>query len=108
MRAGSAAILTAQGSRQRRPIALIAARNPADGRAGGRLLTGEEQVHHRDRDRADNAPGNLVVLPSVSAHRRLHIAERRVGRELDPALFCGMVVTGAWQELPFIAGVTVQ
>jgi hypothetical protein len=42
----------------------------------GRLLTEGEVVHHINRDRADNRPENLMILPSVSAHRRLHVAER--------------------------------
>lgn len=55
----------------------------------GRLLVAGEVVHHRNRARADNAPSNLVVLPSVSAHRRLHAAEARSGCELDVVLFGG-------------------
>lgn len=42
----------------------------------GRLLEPGEVVHHLNRDRADNRPENLMILPSVSAHRRLHVAER--------------------------------
>jgi len=34
-------------------------------------------VHHRDHDRTNNAPENLEVLPSHSAHRLEHIAEQR-------------------------------
>jgi hypothetical protein len=59
----------------------------------GRVLTDEEVVHHRNRNREDNDLANLVLLPSVSAHRRLHVAEARTGQEADPALFGGARVT---------------
>ena len=74
-----------------------------------RLLATEEQVHHRNRNRADNCPVNLVVLPSVSAHRRLHVAERRAARELDPRLFGGVPLLGLGrdEELPIVARIAV-
>lgn len=40
-----------------------------------RALEAGEVVHHINHDRADNRPENLEVLPSVSAHRLLHVAE---------------------------------
>ncbi|MGH2519753.1 MAG: HNH endonuclease [Chloroflexota bacterium] len=40
------------------------------------LLPGEI-VHHKNQDRADNAPGNLEVFASVSAHRRHHVEVSR-------------------------------
>ncbi len=43
----------------------------------GRRLRRGEIVHHRNHVRDDNRPENLQVLPSVSAHRRLHIEEER-------------------------------
>lgn len=43
----------------------------------GRYLHDDEQVHHRDRDKANNDPDNLLVLTS-SEHARLHAAESPV------------------------------
>jgi HNH endonuclease len=74
----------------------------------GRLLADGEVVHHRNRDRAENCPANLVVLPSVSAHRRLHVAEAKAGHEVDPRLFGGVPLLGVGrEELPLIACVAV-
>lgn len=75
----------------------------------GRLLSTEEQVHHRNRNRADNCPVNLIVLPSVNAHRRLHVAERKAGRELDPRLFGAIPLLGLGrgEELPIVARIAV-
>lgn len=75
----------------------------------GRLLTTAEQVHHRNRGRADNCPANLIVMPSLSAHRRLHVAERRAGRELDPGPFGGvwLISLGRAEELPLVARIAV-
>jgi hypothetical protein len=38
----------------------------------GRPLTAEEVVHHRDGDRQNNDLSNLELLPSQSAHSKLH------------------------------------
>lgn len=47
----------------------------------GRHLMSGEVVHHKNRDRADNQPENLVVLMNGD-HVRLHAAARR---EASPA-----------------------
>lgn len=46
----------------------------------GRPLEPGEVVHHRDEDRADDRPDNLLVLPSQSAHMILHWYLRREAR----------------------------
>lgn len=38
----------------------------------GRALAKGEEVHHRDFDRANNAPDNLVVCASHAEHMRFH------------------------------------
>lgn len=38
----------------------------------GRPLTSEEEVHHRDRDRGNNEPRNLELLPDRSSHAQEH------------------------------------
>lgn len=40
--------------------------------AMGKPLPASAVVHHVDGDKANNAPGNLVVCPSESYHRLLH------------------------------------
>lgn len=51
---------------------------------GRRLLRGE-QVHHRDGNQYNNDPRNLAVMPSGSAHARLHSEQRRVGYRIHVA-----------------------
>ena len=51
----------------------------------GRRLRRGEVVHHLNHDRADNRPENIDVLPSVSAHRRLHAAEWREAHPENPS-----------------------
>lgn len=41
----------------------------------GRPILPTEVVHHIDRDKANNAPENLMVLPSQAEHMRLHKIE---------------------------------
>jgi hypothetical protein len=41
----------------------------------GRKLTGEEQVHHKDKNRLNNDPDNLEVL-TAEEHYELHEPER--------------------------------
>lgn len=43
----------------------------------GRSLQDDEQVHHKDRDKKNNDPGNLLVL-TASEHTRLHSLESPV------------------------------
>lgn len=42
----------------------------------GRLLVGDEVVHHKNGKRDDNRPENLEVLESTSAHQKLHWTEK--------------------------------
>ena len=53
----------------------------------GRLLLRGEVVHHDDENRANNEPGNLMVFPSASAHRRYHaerFRQRRTEQQVGP------------------------
>ena len=47
----------------------------------GRFLHQGEEVHHRDHNRSNNAPNNLVVFPDRKSHMRAHRAKRA-----DPAV----------------------
>jgi YHS domain-containing protein len=48
----------------------------------GRPLESEEVVHHRDGNRYNNTPENLVVFPTVGNHTRFHNEERWFIRQL--------------------------
>jgi transposase-like protein len=49
----------------------------------GRFLTGQERVHHHNRDRTDNRIENLELHDSQSAHLKAHWADKGSN---DPAL----------------------
>ncbi|MGB7958023.1 MAG: HNH endonuclease [Minisyncoccia bacterium] len=38
----------------------------------GRLVRYPEVVHHKNRNKLDNRPGNLVVCASQAVHERFH------------------------------------
>lgn len=41
----------------------------------GRKLRPEEVVHHKDRNRSNNSPDNLQLLPNQAAHIKLHLKQ---------------------------------
>lgn len=59
-------IQTVQGSKK--PAHVIVAE-----RALGHPLPPGAIVHHADENRANNAPGNLVICPSIAYHKLLHV-----------------------------------
>lgn len=48
----------------------------AEAAIGRKLLPGEI-VHHDDENTRNNAPGNLIVLPSQAEHARIHSTKNR-------------------------------
>lgn len=60
----------------------------------GRKLTKKEQVHHRDMDRLNNAPNNLIVL-TAQIHTALHQA-----MNIEPTL--DQIAWLVARQLPFI------
>ena len=49
----------------------------------GRKLRPGELVHHRDGDKTNNSPENLVVCSSASVHRQYHIRSLHQKMEAD-------------------------
>lgn len=47
----------------------------------GRSLKAGEVVHHKDRNKLNNAPDNLELLASRAEHSRLHAAEALAKRK---------------------------
>lgn len=47
----------------------------------GRALAPGEIVHHDDDTKTNNAPANLIVLPSQSEHARLHFTGKKQSPE---------------------------
>lgn len=50
----------------------------------GRALATQEHVHHFDKNKLNNAPSNLMVLP-ISAHLKLHAHLKKLKRIPSPA-----------------------
>lgn len=76
----------------------------------GRPLLPGEVVHHRDGDSLNNAPGNLLVLPSQRLHAHLeHLLRRERGGQ--PPLFpklLGALREGEWAGTLFAQIVTEE
>jgi hypothetical protein len=68
----------------------------------GRPLPPEERVHHKDRDRQNNDPDNLTLLPSEAEHRRLHAVEDKVWDRARPDL-TGCIDCGR-SDIPHFTG----
>lgn len=58
----------------------------------GRMLLPNEIVHHSDRQKMNNSPDNIIVEPSIAAHklhhRKLHGKIRRLPGEENPEITC--------------------
>jgi hypothetical protein len=55
----------------------------------GRPILRTEQVHHRDEDKSNDHPDNLIVLPAGDHYRRFHGANGRWSRDYDACVDCG-------------------
>jgi hypothetical protein len=53
-------------------------------KALGRPLPAEVEVHHFDENKANNAPGNLVICPNKKYHKLLHTRQRALAESGDP------------------------
>jgi hypothetical protein len=51
----------------------------------GRRLLDKEIVHHRDRNKKNNSPENLMVFPSSSSHQKYHLT----GELPDDVIYLG-------------------
>ena len=52
----------------------------------GRKLRPGELVHHRDGDKTNNSPENLVVCSSATVHAKYHLRSGRQRMEPDRSL----------------------
>lgn len=67
----------------------------------GRSLRPKEQIHHIDGNRRNNAPENIEVFPSMSAHRLAHRrkdSNRRRPDEPNPVILCACGCGGKFKK----------
>jgi hypothetical protein len=59
-------------------------------------------VHHKDRNRANNNPDNLLICPSISYHRYLHARENKLLDQDSPdrgTLVSDTIISRALMEI---------